>query len=76
MADGLNEHQHDPMRWAIGTVLEGNTETDRHSAEELVENVWEFISESCLIEGLAVPDKATVVREVEARLRCSRLTGQ
>lgn len=69
MADGLNEYHHDPMRWAVGTVLEGNKEVDGHSAEDLVENVWEFIVSSFELENLPLPSKARLVKEVKVRLQ-------
>lgn len=43
MIDALDEYHHDPMKWAVGTVLAGNAEHGGCSAQELVENVREFL---------------------------------
>lgn len=69
MTEGLDKYHHDPMKWAVGTVLEGNTEHDGYSAEELVENVWEFIVACFENEGLPLPEKHALIRRVSGSLR-------
>lgn len=69
MTDGLNGFHHDPMRWAVDTVIEGNVEADGQSASELVDYVWEFIVACFENEGLPLVDKGAVIMGVDARLR-------
>lgn len=68
MSDGLDSHRDDPMGWAVGTVIEGNTQKLGRSAEELVENVWEFIVACFYEEGIDPPDQQAVVARVASVL--------
>lgn len=65
MTDGLSSYRSDPMAWAVGTVLEGNVERDGRSADELVENVWEFIVACFEDERIPAPDREALIRNVK-----------
>ncbi len=69
MGDGLGEYHHDPVAWAVGTVIEGNVDIEGRTAEDLVQSVWDFIVACFDDESLPLPDRSLVISGVRARLQ-------
>jgi hypothetical protein len=72
--DGLDEHRHGgEFRWAIGTALSSFYENCcglfDYTAEQFVEESYEFIAVSFQEEGLKPPTKARLVQAVRKRQR-------
>ena len=70
MTEGLGSYRRQPMRWAVDTVIEGNSAErgDSRSADELVENVWEFIEASFEEQALPLPNREILISRVARRL--------
>ena len=70
--DNILNFQDNEAEWAALCALDGmlaSTEQfNEHEAPQLIEQVWEFVVETCTAEGLHVPDKELAIQKLKKHI--------